>query len=169
MTATQSILLGLALLTVAVTMRRTALSRRGQVSRPPARTAAAEMSNEHAGLSAVRELELRLYEYGREIEARLQTRIAVLERLICDADREAGRLQAALKEVGGRRAAVARVEVAAPTGIAPGRSYSPVELRMIRHLLEAGFSHSEIAHLLGCAAADLNTAAGFMDRTADAA
>ena len=53
--------------------------------------------------AAVEQLEVRIFDFAREVEARMQTRSAVLDRLIIDADREIVRLQdllAATKGIG---------------------------------------------------------------------
>jgi CRISPR/Cas system-associated protein endoribonuclease Cas2 len=46
----------------------------------------------------VRQLEVRAYDYSREVEARIDNRLVVLDQLIIDADREIDRLRALLAE-----------------------------------------------------------------------
>lgn len=45
-----------------------------------------------------RAMELRLYDYGRSVEARIETQLELLDQLILDADREIARLEGILCE-----------------------------------------------------------------------
>lgn len=53
---------------------------------------------ESSARGIVQKLEVRAYEYQREVEARIENRLIVLDQLILDADREIERLQAMLAE-----------------------------------------------------------------------
>ena len=52
----------------------------------------------HQVRDIAREMELRVYEYGREVEARIETQLTMLDQLILEADREIGRLEGILAE-----------------------------------------------------------------------
>ena len=95
----QLILLGLSILLAAFLLRRTiVLSRRSRNQDTGAEARQQMLSAEQSGSSIIRDLELRLHDYGREIEGRMQTRIAVLDQLVLDADREIERLRKLLAE-----------------------------------------------------------------------
>jgi hypothetical protein len=53
---------------------------------------------ENSATAIVEQLEVRLYDFAREVEGRMQTKIAVLDRLIINADREIIRLEQVLAE-----------------------------------------------------------------------
>lgn len=82
----------------------------------------------------VQKLEVRAYDYSREVEARINNRLAVLDQLILDADREIDRLQTLLAES----------RQSAP----PDRDLLPNEQQRCLALHEAGFSVHEIARCL---------------------
>jgi hypothetical protein len=121
------IVFGLAVVAFIFLMRRTFLRPRGLRGRgqsPPDKTdvQSAQLSAE----TVVEKLEVRLFDFAREVEGRMQSRIAVLDRLIVDADREILRLQdllAATKDLGGRGAAGAGFvdppSTGAPNGTRP--------------------------------------------------
>ena len=95
----QLILLGLSILVAAFVLRRTIVLGRRSKSRDIQAEVTQKMRvAEQAGSSRIRELELRLHDYGREVEGRMQTRIAVLDRLVVDADREIERLRQLLQQ-----------------------------------------------------------------------
>jgi hypothetical protein len=103
------IVFGLTVVAFIFLMRRTFLRPRGLTGCDRSPTDKADV--ESAQLSAetvVEKLEVRLFDFAREVEGRMHSRIAVLDRLIVDADSEILRLQdllAATKGVGGRGAA----------------------------------------------------------------
>jgi hypothetical protein len=86
-------------------MLRTLVQSRKHGHRQPTLAAQAEATSvECSAQAAVEKLEVRIFDFAREVEACMQTRIAVLDRLIVDADREILRLQdllAATKGSGG--------------------------------------------------------------------
>jgi len=85
------------------------------------------------------DLELRVFDYGREVEARVDNQLRVLDRLILDADREIARLEALLAET--------RCDW--PTE----RELSRQEQQRCFAMREAGFTVDEIAHCLNTTAA----------------
>jgi hypothetical protein len=96
------VVFALAVVILVFLMRRTFLRDRkpgrGQPSLPGSADAA---TVENSAEAAVEKLEVRIFDFAREVEARLQTRIAVLDRLIVDADREILRLQDLLEATKG--------------------------------------------------------------------
>ena len=99
------IVFGLAVVIFVFLMRRTFLQSRKRSDRQQSLQANADAPDlESSAEAAVEKLEVRIFDFAREVEARMQTRISVLDRLIVDADREILRLQdllAATKEIGG--------------------------------------------------------------------
>jgi hypothetical protein len=89
---------------------------------------------ESSARGIVQKLEVRAYDYSREVEARIDNRLSVLDQLIVDADREIDRLQAMLAE--SRRSQL------------PDRELTQEELQRCFALHEAGFSAAEIARCL---------------------
>jgi len=88
------IVIGIAVVAFVFLMRRTFLRQRGLTARDksPGVKAGTESAQTSAA-TAVEKLEVRLFDFAREVEGRIQTRITVLDRLIVDADREILRLQ----------------------------------------------------------------------------
>ncbi|GAB4157078.1 MAG: hypothetical protein Tsb009_34100 [Planctomycetaceae bacterium] len=134
----QSMLLGVAILFVALLMRRSAVrrSRKSRMSDPVQEVRLAFAKAEKEGRSELEKLEMRLYEFSREMEAGMETRLARLDQLVQQADKEIARLEVLL-----------RLQQ-------PGENSSPnvlnaSERRIIRHLHAAGYSNSEIASLTG--------------------
>lgn len=83
----------------------------------------------------VQNLEVRAYDYSREVEARIDNRLSVLDQLIVDADREIERLQALLAE--------SRL-----SNSEPERDLSLSDQQRCFALQEAGFQVDEIARCL---------------------
>ena len=93
------IAIGLSLLALIFILRRTVLRPRlFERRRPFAETDDRNDSLELSGAAVVEKLEVRLFDFAREVEGRMQTKIAVLDRLIVDADREIIRLEQVLAE-----------------------------------------------------------------------
>jgi hypothetical protein len=96
------IVFGLAVVAFIFLMRRMFLRPRGLNRHEQSPTDRTDV--ESAQLSAetvVEKLEVRLFDFAREVEGRMQSRIAVLDRLIVDADREIIRLQDLLATTNG--------------------------------------------------------------------
>ena len=92
------IAIGLAVAVLVFILRRSVL-RTGVVGRRPASPTPAEIdAAENTATALVEQLEVRLYDFAREVEGRMQTKIAVLDRLIINADREIIRLEQILAE-----------------------------------------------------------------------
>lgn len=82
----------------------------------------------------IQEMELRLYDFGRGAEARIENHLAVLDRLIVEADREIARLEAILAE--------------SRQGLNADRPLSRSEQQRCFAMWEAGFTVEEIAACL---------------------
>jgi hypothetical protein len=106
-------------------------------------------------------LEVRLHDFAREVEARLETRALQLDQLVLEADREITRLTDLLGAVpGGRLArtpdlvrfadAAAGAELPRPTHSSTSSERSIASaIQTVGHLRDAGYSVPEIAHLVG--------------------
>jgi hypothetical protein len=112
-------------------------------------------------------LEVRLHDFAREVEARMETRALQLDSLVVAGDREIIRLSTLLNQMsdslGTRqpdvthfddapRAAAGTTQVAPPSrsgtpAVSP--AVSPAQAEMAIHLDEAGYTVSEIAHIVG--------------------
>ena len=91
--------------------------------------------NASSAETVIREMEVRLFEYGREVEGRVETTLNVLDRLIIDAEDEIDRLEELLE-----RSEQQKDEPSTET-IDPAR---------ILQLSQAGLSHEEIARAMQC-------------------
>jgi len=116
------IALGLGVVVLVFLLRRSFL----RAFQPPARVERSAVNPETESVASSAEavlekLEIRLFDFAREVEGRMQTKIAVLDRLIVDADREILRLQdllAETKEIG-RAAPRAGAAARQPDAIVP--------------------------------------------------
>ena len=97
----------------------------------------------------VANLEVRLHDFAREVEARLETRAVELDALVAAADREIVRLSELVKNgtpaKDSGRADVSRSSVASASDL----ELSAGQAQMILHLHGAGFTTAEIAHMVG--------------------
>lgn len=99
--------------------------------------------------------ELRLHEYSRDVEARMETRLARLDRLVISADQEICRLQDLIEKTG-RRKNEQEPDIVIGTKPEPqvasdGRERDPLtswQRRMVQHLRDAGYTPREIGALL---------------------
>lgn len=119
-------------------------------NRNPLNEAQQELSKiEQSQLNRLNQMEIKLYEYGREVEARSDDRLHVLNELLQEADREINRL----------RQQLALVAQQNPTGnpVKPGPdilmhensetiSVTSEQRSMIVYLNQAGFSAQEISN-----------------------
>lgn len=104
---------------------------------------------ESTSRSLVDSLEIRLYDYSRDVEARIQNRIEVLDLLVQEADRELLRLQRLLEEA-------RRPEESASIPMSAADARSSEFSQRVFALHEAGFSPQEIAGCLGAPVADVD-------------
>ena len=110
--------------------------RRGRLARQDSLADALSeiQSVEASARGIVQQLEVRAYDYSREVEARIDNRLSVLDQLIEDADREIDRLQAILSE--------------SRQTMPEQRPLSADEQQRCFSLKEAGFTPDEIARCL---------------------
>lgn len=104
--------LGVILMVASLLMRRSAARRRQAHKADPIRQVQSEFHRieaSHAG--RITKLEVRLHDFAREVEGRIETRLALLDRLILDADEEITQLERLLVESrDSRRTAAARAD-----------------------------------------------------------
>ena len=132
----------LAVLAVILLMRRK--NGRGRAS--AGGSAAGSLHTQQNAISQVQKMEVRLYDFGREVEGRIQRNLATLDQLIAESDREIVRLQDEL-ETWRRRGSTAGPRQALPAGT--GQEPLNAEQRqMIRLLTDAGYTVDEVAQLV---------------------
>lgn len=100
----------------------------------------------------IQRLEVRLYDYGREIEGQVQTRMSMLERLLEDAEHEAARLRQVLADSRAQNPEPARTASSSTgrlTSSSPedNKALAGEQRGMIVHLFDAGYSPEQIATL----------------------
>jgi DNA-directed RNA polymerase specialized sigma24 family protein len=149
-------LLGTVLVCTAVVVRRT-FARIG--TKPAGSSGQADEEDDHVETTAARRvgnLEVRLHDFAREVEARLETRAVELDALVAAADREIVRLTELVKNAtpakDPRRADITRPSVASTSD----DELSAGQAQMVLHLHGAGFSTAEIAHMVGRPAEAVN-------------
>ena len=131
MDAWQWILLAFAAVAMGYSLIQGARSRRNLAARDSLTDARSDVqAMESSVLGVVQQLEVRAYDYSREVEARIDNRLAVLDQLIVDADREIDRLQQLLHQS------------------AVDRELTLAEQQRCFTLQEAGCSRDEIARVL---------------------
>ncbi len=105
-------------------------------------------------------LEVRLHDFAREVEARLETRALQLDSLVVAGDREIVRLSTILNQLeladgGSTRQpdvthyAEPRPKIATAAQSSPEKNVPPAQVEMVGHLNEAGYSVDEIAQIIG--------------------
>lgn len=96
----QMILLGLALIVMGFVFRRSVRNSQRVRSRNPLKEARDRIAKtEQSPASLERKVEVRLYDLGREIEARIQTRTTVLDQLLQEAERKIELMQELLDRI----------------------------------------------------------------------
>jgi hypothetical protein len=103
-------------------------------------------------------LEVRLHDFAREVEARMETRALQLDSLVVAGDREIVRLSALLNQmsdsISTRQPDVTQFDKpsekpAAPVSGSAGTNVSAAQVEMVGHLDEAGYNVAEISHIIG--------------------
>lgn len=131
-------LIGLILVAGGMMLHRTAGQRRRVAKRDPLKEIAAEReARESTSEGMILEMESRLFDYGREVEGRVETTLNVLDRLIIDAEQEVSRLEELLQT--SRQSLGPRVDA----------SSEQLEQQTTR-LIQAGWTNEEIAQCLRC-------------------
>lgn len=166
----QLVVLGLLVLVVAFLLRRSiVLAKRQRSGLDTAEISRPALSADARAAAEIQRLEVRLHDFDREIESRMQTRIATLDQLIVEADREISRLNelrahertawttprhepvaddvaAPAKQGVDTVANDAQKSTLSAAGVVP---LSPERKRMIVYLFQSGYAAGEIASLLG--------------------
>lgn len=94
---TQAILLGTALVVMSFVIRRSWTRGRQSRLRNPLKELQQELkAGENSPVRLIESMELRMHDYAREVEGRVETRLALLDELVQEADREIDRLEKAL-------------------------------------------------------------------------
>ncbi len=141
MTEVQMILCGLMLLVVAFVLRRSFSKSKASRRRDPQREARAEIHKAEASYAAViNKMELRLHDYARDIEGRIETKLAVLDRLLMEADQKIDQLNALAKSPD-------TLIQPQPALTEASRLDSQDELLKIYRLADKGLSLDEISEL----------------------
>ncbi|HET6324613.1 MAG TPA: hypothetical protein VFG04_07920 [Planctomycetaceae bacterium] len=107
----------------------------------------------------IADLEVRLHDFAREVEARMETRALQLDSLVVAGDREIVRLSAILNRMSDslspRQPDVMthfdkpRENPAASATTSAVSNVLPAQVEMAGHLDEAGYNVAEIAHIIG--------------------
>ena len=126
--------LGIGLLTVTM-MRMTIRRRKGLHRNVEPSISAKEVAPVQAASERLNELEVRLHDYDREITGRVETTLALLDRLIEEADHEIVRLETLLEQT-------------LPSNRS-GVNSTPRDREVVRQLRTAGYGVQEIAELTG--------------------
>jgi len=139
----QLMLLGGMLLLGLFLFRRTVKRIQISQSRNPLAEVQREVrQQEQAQRNSLHQQEVRLHEFSREVEGRIQTRIATLEQMIQQADDTIQRLESVL-------AALEHT----PAASTPDSQH---EQQLKKHLSIAGFSPKEVVHILGNVSVEIN-------------
>ncbi|MCA9015536.1 MAG: hypothetical protein KDA77_09430 [Planctomycetaceae bacterium] len=160
---TNTIITGVLILLVAWSLRRSFREQSRISSRDPLEEAQKEIATrEQSQLNRLDQLEVKLYEYGREVEARSDDRLLMLDELLREADREINRLRQQL--------ALAQQNMGTPSASSeePGpdivvyenpRKFTKAAERrfMIVYLSQAGFSSQEISNCFQCSQSEIET------------
>jgi len=135
-------IVGLILIAGGMMLHRSAGQRRRVAKRDPLKEIAAERdAREKSPEGMILEMESRLFDYGREVEGRVETTLTVLDRLIIDAEQEITRLEELLET--------------SRESLGPLTDNSSEQIRhQTLRLIQAGWTDEEIAQCLRC---DINT------------
>ncbi len=125
-------LVGIILLTGGWMLWRSAWLRQRVARQDPLRELRQERAaREQRPESLIQDMEIRLFDYGREVEGRVETTLGVLDQLILDAEQEIQRLETLLQ--------------ASQQQVAEAEWHAKIE-----RLLTAGLTDAEIVQCLGC-------------------
>ena len=156
MNSVQYILLGFAVLITGVVLSRSFRKAKALANRNPADEARRDFARaEQSQVAVFNRLELRLYDFAREMEGRLETRMVLLDELIAEADREIARMQELLSNsrtnAGGTHGSEAlRFTPPAQASAAADSDIPAADVaRMLDHLRRAGLDAQQIAVCLG--------------------
>lgn len=99
LSAVQYMLLGVAVLILGFSLRGGYRNSRRIAGRNPMQEMRAEVREaESSYISLIRKMEIKLHDYAREVDGQTSNRIAILNRMIAEADRDIAQLRALLAE-----------------------------------------------------------------------
>ncbi|MCG6157911.1 hypothetical protein [Rubinisphaera margarita] len=135
------IIFGIILLSSGLLLWKTNAARNRIARQDPIRDLARERDQKAQSPEAyIHDMEVRLFDYGREVEGRVETTLTLLDRLIMDAESEVTRLEDLLS--------VSRVS----------STSEPVNQERLRQLIAAGLTDEEISRCLRCNIETVQTA-----------
>ncbi len=153
------IITGGLILAVAWILRKNFRTQHRVRNRDPLNEARQELSKiEQSQLNRLNQLEVKLYEYGREVESRSDDRLHVLDELLREADREINRLRQQLALVAQQNSSEAPVKPGPDILIHENSgtiSVTSEQRSMIIYLNQAGFSTQEISNCFQCSLQDI--------------
>jgi len=148
--------LGMALIAAALLKRALGKSQQSRRMDPQKQVRAQMRAAETSVGGIVRNMEVELHNYQREVEGRIETKLAVLSELMDVADQEIDHLSHLLEDVRPQLQDGAAVQSERMIGDQTEiRAFDPQQRRMIRCLLGAGFGIEEVSRMLGCTSAEL--------------
>ncbi|MEQ8635690.1 hypothetical protein [Gimesia maris] len=147
------ILTGVLLLTVAWMLRKNFRYQHQVRNRSPLDEAQQELSSlEQSQFNRLNQLEIKLYEYGREVESRSDDRLRVLDELLREADQEINRLRQQLaltQQKQNDSTQKAGPDILVYEKSQPLSATAEKRLMMV-YLSQAGFSAQEISNCFQC-------------------
>ncbi|QDT25831.1 hypothetical protein [Gimesia panareensis] len=156
---TNVILTGGLLLAIAWTLRRNFRAQHQSRNRDPLAEARSELSDlEKNQMNRLNQLEVKLYDFGREVEARSEDRLRVLDELLQEADQEINRLrtQLALAQQGPTAdSSTSGPDILVYEQERKRLSASAEQRLMMVYLNQAGFSAQEISNCFQCSPQDV--------------
>jgi len=160
-TSLHLVLIGLTMLVIAFLVRRSVTLHKRTSGRDVAGEVRRDMlAAEKTVASRIAKLEVRLHDYDRDVNGRIQTKLAMLDRLIEEADQEIDKLSGLLNSDQLRSAirshasgkTIDRLGSDSDTSIQP---LSAEQRRMIVHVWNAGYAAEEIATLISRSADEI--------------
>jgi signal transduction histidine kinase len=140
-TGSQVVILGVLVAAVVLILRRTVARPKQYRGRTLRNDMSHELPNPAAEFGAqIDRFEVRLLDYSRELESRIDTRMALLQEMLTTTDREIARLQKLLDEAAG----------GAPLSASTSTRSSTTDLpAAVQTLASYGFTAEQIAHATG--------------------
>lgn len=141
LSGSQVVILGILVAAVVLILRRTVARGTAMAHRQRSKLMADEAPTPLSDLAAqIDRFEVRLLDYSREIDSRIDSRMAVLQEMLATTDREIVRLQRLLNETAG----------GTPVSAAPAARPTLAELpATVQALASCGFSPEQIAQATG--------------------
>jgi len=153
-TGGQFIGVGILLVIISVLLRRTVTRSKNRKPRDVVREVHDDFRKAEASYTGrLNQIEVRLHDFSRDVEGRIQTRLALLDQLIVDADREIDRLEKLLmaarptSSLGPDIITLPTASAPATLAVSPPAEQDPLE--QIYALADAGHTPDEIAARVG--------------------